>query len=183
MIKKWSSLSPALQFIIKSVLIVGTWRLMYIFILQPIRFPDKLLTKFIGEGTTIFINIFGSNSLPKVYCIDSKFIGEVVLIRGTHAILHIGDACNGLELMLIYAGVIALLPGNKKRKTSYIVVGLLLLLIANMLRCTGLEWVYEFYRPLFETTHHYIFTLVMYIFIFIGWTLYINKIKKTNPTG
>jgi len=182
MIKKWTELSPALQFIIKSVLIVGIWRLVYLFVLQPIRFPDKVLTRFIGEGTTVLINIFGSNTRPKVYCIDNSAFGEVVLIRGRHAILHIGDACNGLELMLIYAGVIALLPGNKKRKTSYIVVGLLLLLLANMLRCTGLEWVYEWYRPLFETTHHYIFTLVMYVFIFIGWTLYINK-GKFNTIG
>ncbi len=172
---KWSNLSPALQFIIKSVLIVGAWRLLYFFILRPIRFPDKLLTRFIGEGTTVFINFFGKSTLPKVYCVDNINVGEVLLIRGEHVILRIGDACNGLELMLIYAGVISLLPGNKKRKTLYIIVGLLLLLIANMLRCTGLEWVYEFYRPLFETTHHYIFTLVMYVLIFIGWSFYINK--------
>jgi len=180
--KKWSSLSPALQFVIKSVSCVGLWRLLYVFILQPIRFPDKILTKIIGEGTVVFINLFGKSSLPQAYCIESKFAAEVILVRAKHIILRIGDACNGLELMLIYAGVIALLPGDNKRKSAYIGIGLILLMIANMLRCAGLEWVYEFYRPFFETTHHYLFTLVMYVLIFIGWSLYINK-GKFNAKG
>jgi len=180
--KKWSSLSPASQFIIKSVLCVGLWRLLYTYILQPLKFPDKILTKIIGEGTILFINLFGRRSLPKAYCIESKYGGEVILVRANHIILRIGDACNGLELMLIYVGVISLLPGDNKRKAAYIGCGLILLMIANMLRCAGLEWVFEFYRPMFETTHHYLFTLVMYILIFIGWTMYINK-GKFNAKG
>ena len=180
--KKWSSLGPAKQFIIKSVLCVGLWRLLYNYVLQPIRFPDNILTKVIGEGTIVFINIISKSTLPKAYCIDSKFGGEVILVRAKHIILRIGDACNGLELMLIYVGVIALLPGEIKRKAAYIGLGLILLMIANMLRCAGLEWVYEFYRPFFETTHHYLFTLVMYVLIFIGWSLYINK-GKFNAKG
>jgi exosortase/archaeosortase family protein len=175
--KKWSNLSPAIQFVIKSVLLVGIWRLLYSIFLKPIRFPDKVLTRFIGEGTILIINFLGKKNLPSVYCVENKSAGEVILIRGEHVILRIGDACNGLELMLIYVGVICLLPGNYKRKAAYVIIGLTLLLIANMLRCTGLEWVYEFYRPMFETTHHYIFTLVMYILIFIGWSFYINKGK------
>ncbi len=180
--EKWSSLNPAPQFIIKSVLCVVLWRFLYTYVLQPLRFPDKILTKIIGKGTIVFINLFGKSSLPKAYCIDSKFAGEVILVRANHVILRIGDACNGLELMLIYAGVITLLPGDNKRKYAYIGIGLVLLMIANMMRCAGLEWVYEFYRPLFETTHHYLFTLVMYILIFIGWALYINK-GKFNAKG
>ena len=173
--EKWLSLGPAKQFIVKSVLCVALWRLLYVYILMPLRFPDKVLTHVIGRGTQEFINLFSNASLKKVYCIDSRYAGEVILVRNNHSILRIGDSCNGLELMLIYAGVIALLPGTLKKKSIYISVGFVALIIANMLRCTGLEWIYEFYRPLFETTHHYLFTLVMYVLIFAGWALYINK--------
>ena len=173
--EKWLSLSPAQKFVSKSVICVIAWRLLYVYILQPLTFPDKILTRSIGEGTIFFINLFGKSSLKKAYCINSKYGGEVILVRNNHSILRIGDACNGLELMLIYAGVIALLPGTTQKKTLFISIGFIALMIANMLRCAGLEWVYEFYRPLFETTHHYLFTLVMYVLIFAGWALYINK--------
>ena len=176
--EKWLSLGSAKQFILKSVLCVAIWRLVYVFILQPIRFPDKILTWFIGRGTIIFVNLFSKSGLNKAYCIESRYGSEVMLVRNNHSILRIGDACNGLELMLIYAGVIALLPGKTNIKSIYIGFGLIALMITNMLRCSGLEWVYEFYRPLFETTHHYFFTLVMYLIIFYGWVLYINKLKS-----
>lgn len=176
--EKWLNLGPAKQFILKSVLCVAIWRLVYVFILEPIRFPDKILTLFIGRGTIIFVNFFSKSGLSKAYCIENRYRPEVMLVRDNRSILRIGDACNGLELMLIYAGVIALLPGKISTKAVHIGIGFIALLLTNMLRCAGLEWVYEFYRPLFETTHHYLFTLVMYVIIFYGWVLYINKLKK-----
>ena len=178
--EKWLSLGPAKQFIAKSVLCVVFWRILYVYILQPIRFPDKILTMLIGKGTIIFVNIFSKSGLQSAYCIESKYTPEAMLVRNNHIILRIGDACNGLELMLIYAGVIALLPGSSNLKARYIGLGIVGLIVTNMLRCAGLEWVYEFYRPLFETTHHYLFTLVMYVIIFYGWVLYINKLKSNE---
>ena len=178
--EKWLSLGLAKQFIVKSVLCVAIWRLLYVFILRPIRFPDKILTMLIGKGTIIFVNIFSNPGLQSAYCMESKYSPEAILVRNNHVILRIGDACNGLELMLIYSGIIALLPGKSNLKLKYIGLGVLTLIITNMLRCAGLEWVYEFYRPLFETTHHYLFTLVMYVVIFYGWVLYINKLKSNE---
>ena len=181
--KKWLSLGPAQQFIIKSVSCVALWRLLYVYVLKPLAFPDKILTRIIGEGTIVVINLFSDSRLQKAYCVQSKywsekFGGEVFLYRNNHILLRIGDACNGLELMLIYAGVIALLPGSTKRKGIYISVGILCLIIANFFRCAGLQYIYVYFPQLFETTHHYVFTLVMYVLIFIGWVMYINKVKQ-----
>jgi len=175
--EKWLSLSPAQKFVSKSIICVVAWRLLYVYVLEPLRFPDKILTRIIGGGAAFFINLFGKSTVKKAYCIENIYggQGEALLVRNNHTILRIGDACNGLELMLIYAGVIILLPGTTQKKSLYVFLGFIGLLIVNMMRCAGLEWVYEFYRPMFETTHHYLFTLVMYVMIFGGWALYINK--------
>jgi len=176
-VEKWSKIDPGKLFIAKSVACVVIWRLLYVYILRPIRFPDKLLTEFIGKGTAIVINSLSNSKAPRVYSTDNNSLGEAILVRNYHTILRIGDSCNGLELMLIYIGVISLLPGKLTVKLAYIVLGTLILMFANMLRCAGLEWVYEFHRPMFETTHHYLFTLVMYVIIFSGWVTYISKEK------
>ena len=182
--QKWLSLGPAQQFIIKSVSCVALWRLLYVYILKPPRFPDKILTRIIGEGAVVVINLFSSSKLPKAICVGSNYRdsngGEVILVRSGHALLRVGDLCNGLELMMIFIGVIALLPGSLTRKWKYISIGTFTLIIANMFRCAGLQYVYVYYPQLFETTHHYLFTLVMYVLIFIGWVLYINKVKQNG---
>ncbi|MFP5039964.1 exosortase/archaeosortase family protein [Parasediminibacterium sp. JCM 36343] len=175
---KWINRGPASRFVVNAALCVVAWRSLYVYILQPIQFPDKILTRFIGHGTLLIINFFKASSLPAAYCMDARFGDGVVLLRNQHAILTIGNACNGLELMMIYAGVIALLPGKFTVKAKYISIGFLMLMLANMIRCAGLEWIYEFYRSMFETTHHYLFTLVMYVIIFAGWVMYINKVKR-----
>jgi exosortase/archaeosortase family protein len=184
--QKWLALSPALQFIIISVFAVVLWKILYIFLLQPSLIPDKYLTHFIGDGTAYIINLASPNSLQKVLIYPTHIGGDVLLARGKHGILTIGDKCNGLELMLIYAGLIILLPGKKFTKFLYCIVGIAVLLIVNMLRCAGLQWIYKYYPDMFETTHHYLFTLVMYAFIFAGWSTYINKEKikeRLNAEG
>lgn len=179
--QKWLSLGPAQQFVAASVAAVAIWRLLFVYILHPIRIPDKILTQTIATGTTFIINLFSGSNASKAFWMDGSWPGDfgVRIIRDNRVILSIGDTCNGLELMLIYAGVIVLLPGEKDRKIRYVSVGILSLIIANMFRCAGLEWVFQYFPEFFEATHHYVFTLVMYVFIFIGWVKYINKLGKT----
>ncbi len=175
---RWESLGPAQKFIVKSLLSVGIWKLLYTYILHPIRFPDQLLTRIVAIGATFIINLI-SASKGVVSWMDVKYVGDsgVSLYRNKRIIITVGDTCNGLELMLIYVGVIAFLPGKKETKYAFISIGLLTLILVNMLRCVGLQWIYENYRPYFETTHHYVFTLVMYVIIFIFWVKYLNKLK------
>jgi len=171
------SMDPGILFVIKSVILVVAWRILYTKILMPIRVPDKILTSLIGKGTAFVINLVSNPKLPKAYAVDNLVSAESIIYRYKFSILRIGDSCNGLELMLIYIGLISLFPGKLLTKFYYIIIGTIVLIITNMIRCAGLEWVYEFHRPMFETTHHYLFTLVMYIIIFTGWVIYISKEK------
>jgi len=173
--QKWLALSPAKQFIIVTLIAVASWKVLYIFLLQPSLIPDKYLTHFIGDGTAYIINLVSPSGLQKVRIYPTHIGGDVLIARGSHGIITIGDKCNGLELMLIYAGLIIFLPGKKLIKLFYCLGGIAILLIVNMFRCAGLQWIYKYYPDMFETTHHYLFTLVMYVFIFAGWSSYINK--------
>lgn len=176
---KWDSLGPSQQFIAKATFAVCAWHPVYAYLLHPYRIPDRILTRTIGTGTTFIINLFLPTNASKAVMYDDYWPGDagVSLVRDHWRILSIGDACNGLEIMMIYIGIIVLLPGSIQRKSRYVSLGLLGLILANMFRCVGLQWVSVHHPEMFETTHHYLFSIVMYAVIFLFWSYYVRKIN------
>jgi exosortase/archaeosortase family protein len=87
-------------------------------------------------------------------------------------VLSIADVCNGLELMVLYAGLIICLPAAIGRKLAFIGAGILLIFLVNVLRCSALVFVYLHYRQYVEFFHHYVFTFLVYGFICWLWYLF-----------
>lgn len=163
--------------LIKLVILVIVWQCAYIFILQPTRIPDKFLTDTITSGVTYCINFLFHLSPPATWIAVDASSAACVQQSGK-SIFIIADICNGLDLLVIYLGFIILLPYPLKRKITFSVVGCVLIVLANVIRCTILYWIYKAYPAAFEVNHHYIFTILMYLLIFFGWVLFIKKDKK-----
>ncbi len=185
-LQKWQALSLAQRFVIKALGCVVVWKVLYQTWLYPSRIFDKPLTQIVANGTAWMINFLDSKSAILATCSQEIVVrGETFInvMRGNYSLIAIADACNGLELMVMYVGLIVLLPYSNARKWWFAVVGSLLLVVTNVLRCVGLQWVYVHYRAYFETSHHYLFTLAMYVVIFFGWTLYVKKENQVDAKG
>jgi exosortase/archaeosortase family protein len=154
-------------FQIKKIIIA--WQLLYNFVLKPSTFPDKFLTKTTTIGSMAFINTFLPVD-PKL-TMDSVYYGGKTydgyhLLQRDKVVFVVADICNALDLFVIYLGLIILLPFyTLKRKIVYGIGGLIVIMLANMIRVTLLYWVY----------HKYIFTLLLYLVIFAGWVLFTRK--------
>ena len=169
-------------FLLKAAGLLALWFGMYHFVLKPLRFPDKQLTHFITILCAKALNLI-TNPITPYYWADGlhpNFPSSCIMQQNSD-VFHIYDACNGLEIMMIYVGLIILIPNNLKRKLVFIAVGLFLLTLANVVRCVALFLVYKHYPRFFEFNHHYTFTLFMYVLIFIGWVLF-TKNLKANAT-
>ena len=87
-------------------------------------------------------------------------------------VLSIADACNALELLVLYGGLILCLPAGASRKAIFITGGIVLIEIMNVIRCTALVLLY-LHRPEYvDFSHHYLFSFVVYGFIFWLWFLF-----------
>lgn len=165
------------KFFIRLVVLIVAWQLLYNFVLKPTTIPDKILTETTTWGAMVCINTFLPVD-PKI-TMDSVYYGGdsgYHLMRGNRIVFVIADACNGLDLFVIYVGLIVLLPFYKmKRKIAFIIGGLAVLLVANIARVTLLYWIYFYHRPIFQINHKYIFTLLLYLIIFCGWLLFTKK--------
>ncbi len=82
--------------------------------------------------------------------------------------------------MLIYIGIILIIPHNSAlRKTTFIIGGIFILFLANIIRCTALLWLQLYHKAYFDFNHHYVFTLFIYVIIFGLWSLFTSQ-KGSN---
>jgi len=76
------------------------------------------------------------------------------------------------SLLVLYGGLILCLPASRRRKLTYIIGGIIGIEILNVLRCAGLVLVYLHKPEWLDFSHHYLFTFVVYAFIFWLWYLF-----------
>ncbi len=171
------ALNKAIKFFFfKVAAFILVWQLLYNFVLEPANVPDHFLTDITTRATVFSINTFlGAD--PQVTM--APFLPEqraTELIQNGRVVLIIADVCNALDLMVIYLSIIFLLPYYSfRRKISFAIGGIIVINIANIIRCTLLYWLYFFHNPMFELNHKYIFTMLLYLLIFYCWILFTRK--------
>jgi len=170
---------PVKEFLLKATILFVAWKAVYLLLLQPGRVLDKPLTYIIGKSTAATLSLFNpSGDYNAISTLHPKGLGNeglepVMAIRsGQTALLDIADVCNGLELLALYAGLILCLPAARTRKITFILGGIIGIEFLNVLRCAGLVAVYLQKPGWLDFSHHYLFTFVVYAFIFWLWYLF-----------
>jgi exosortase/archaeosortase family protein len=175
------------QFLLKATLLFIGWKLIFILVLIPNEVPDAWLVRQLGKGTAFTLNKFyGSADFTSVPIVRKRIYGndEInatyanVFKGGEQHVIGIYQACNGLELMILYTGFIICFAGHFKRKLAYIVLGVIGLFFINVLRCSMLGFLSLEHPTHFEFAHKYFFNLVVYALTFILWMFYVSKTKN-----
>lgn len=186
---------PILFFIGKALLLFIAWKLLYLSYLQPKRILDDPLTSTVGVLTTGALNLFpgaGIYTVRKVPDTASADMGGTVtramqIYRNGEKTLKVADPCNGLELMVLYAGFIICFPGVLRRKAGFLLAGWVLILLLNILRCLLLVLIFVYYRKYLDFSHHFVFTFIVYMVIFWLWYRFTQKqgpiAPKTRVSG
>jgi len=170
---------PVKEFLLKATILFVAWKAVYLLFLLPGRILDKPLTYIIGKSTAGALGLFNPsgdyNAIPAMHPkgLGNQGLEPVMAIRSNQtALLDIADVCNGLELLVLYAGLILCLPATRNRKLAYIIGGIIGIELPNVLRCAGLVAVYLHKPEWLDFSHHYLFTFVVYAFIFWLWYLF-----------
>ena len=179
---------PIRLFLGKAVLFFVVWRIVYSMFLYDSKFIDYKLTTHVAEASTFFLNnsgfIDGFTTQRRI--VSSVFEGETiksessVIYHNNKGVLYIADACNGLQLMVLYIGFIVCMPSSFLRKVLYVALGILVLDIVNILRCMGLIYLREYFHAYFDFAHHYLFKAIVYFTTFLFWRLFARKIQLKN---
>jgi exosortase/archaeosortase family protein len=180
--KKGKYNKRVLSFFLNLTLVGTIWFFCYHLLLKPTRLIDKPLTHFLTESVAGVINIITPSSGSQITAYASNHKACSYLVKDKLAVFSIWDVCNGIDLMYIYIAIIILLPFSAKRKLFFSLAGILAIILANIVRITSLYYIYVHFRTAFDFSHHYVFTILMYLLIFYGWLLFTKK-QHLNEAG
>ncbi len=181
---------PIRLFLGKALLFFVIWKLIYSFFLFDSQVVDNFLTTHVGEASVKVLNSLGSMSgftaineiVQEPHYGEYQAFNMSVIYHNGDRILNIANACNGLELLVLYVGFIVCMPSSFKRKLLYIVIGVVLLDVVNILRCVGLIYLREYFHAYFDFAHHYVFKIIVYSSTFILWVIFSRKIQLKNES-
>lgn len=172
------------RFLKKALLLFACWLLLYYLVLQPLRVPDKFLTNLTALSTAGVLNIFYEKGftiadVEKLNSSNKQTPGTIIILNKNET-LFVADACNAFDLYVLYIAFLICLPTNRSRFWSFCVVGIAGIFILNIVRCFALTWLYLNKPSYMDFAHHYVFTLIVYGCIFLGWVYYANKKQLNN---
>jgi exosortase/archaeosortase family protein len=178
--KMWTDLPPVLKrFCLKALVLILVWKLSYHLYLKPHRTLDKPLTNITAATTASFVQLFYNHdtiSWRGAQVLNNTTLYSTSIYLNGKRSLGIADACNALELFVLYAGFIICIPTTAKRMTLFILGGIACIFVLNILRCSGMFWFNLHKKEWFDFAHHYAFKIVVYAAIFGGWVWYCKKL-------
>lgn len=182
---KWNQVPQAVrQFLLRGLIVLVAWKVLYLCFLAPARILDGPLTYSVGAMSASALNWttrshdYTSVANARDYSTlnESGTIHQQTIMFQGQPVGNVEDACNGLELIVLYVAFLWLLPSTLKRRIWYTVLGVIAIYIVNVARCAGISYLIIYYPQYSEFAHHYIFAFVVYAFIITLWLFYSNKV-------
>lgn len=172
---------PLHRFIFLAFFLFLIWEIFYENWLHPQGSFDKIVISNIIYLSSKLIDFLGVAVVPE-QPFDENF--RTLAIDGGHSV-WIGDPCNGITLMALFAGFVLAYPGKLFHKFWFIPLGLFFVHFVNVIRVTALAFLAKFYPEYLEFNHTYTFTLLVYSFVFFLWMIWakyfgssLNEIKS-----
>jgi exosortase family protein XrtF len=93
-------------------------------------------------------------------------------------ILRVYEGCNGINVMIVFVAFLFAFQGLSRRGSVFILIGLMIIHLANLLRIVLLFWVAKEYQIYFYYVHKYIFTAILYVIVLLLWWVWVKAILK-----
>jgi exosortase/archaeosortase family protein len=136
---------------------------------------DSWLIELTGRASATLLSWFWSESFYHV--------GYHAIYLQGKACVSVGAPCNGLELFVVFALFIACMPFGHVHKLWYIPAGILCIFVLNVLRVAALSVNAYYFPSSVDFNHHYLFTFVVYSFVFLLWYYWIRLYAKISDAN
>ena len=178
---EWQQLPIVVKrFSIRAIALLLFWYIGYRCIIKPDARIDSSLTKVTTQAITYSLNKYykeGFSMTPQMDSSNQHSFSQIIYYQNSYALL-ISHPCNGLNLFLLYLGFLFCVPGSIIKKSIFSIVGLVFIFILNIFRCCALAWLNLNKPEWTEFAHHYAFTAIVYVFIFLFWVMFLYESEQ-----
>jgi len=171
-------------FLLRGSVLFIVWKIIYHLFLFENRWFDKPLTEFSANSTVWLLHHLGRlDNLVVLDQVKEIINGEPafasVIYVHNQRVLGVLDACNGLELFVLYAGLIITFSLPLKRMLSFLFGGIFLIYIVNILRLSFLS-VININGHNSNIPYHFLFNTIVYAVMGVLWFFYVNEYPKIS---
>lgn len=164
------------KFLLKLIISYCVLMLIEIALIENPWFGDQLnsfITYIIAVISKYTLIPFGFETSYILRGIDAQ-----LFIDG-HKSVFIGHSCNSFSLFKAFLALI--LSTGTKQKWWFLLGGLASILVINGLRVAGLALIYEYFPEQLDFHHKYVFTIVVYTWIFLLFLWWVkNEVDGKN---
>ncbi len=144
------------------------------------KFEPDGATKLVSENTVWFLRTVGYDAEIYPHPRESSY----KLFLDSRAIARIVEGCNAVSVMILFVAFIVAFSSKFLRTFLFIVGGVLLLHVLNVVRVGIISVAMQQYPEYKTLLHDVLFPLFIYGVVFGLWVLWINKFSfyaKKNP--
>jgi exosortase family protein XrtF len=108
----------------------------------------------------------------------SLFTNKVEVFNEKGTVIYVFEGCNGLNVMIVYTVFLLAFRGSAGATMKIVGIGIAAIHLFNLLRIILLYVVAVYFRPQLYFFHKYLFTGIIYLFVFALWYLWVRKVKN-----
>ena len=105
----------------------------------------------------------------------SGTVANVALQFAGKTVVNVYEGCNAINVSILFVAFIVAYKGSFKRTLIFGLVGLLAIYLFNLIRVSGLFLVAKFFPDQLYLMHKFVFTGVIYAFVFALWFIWVKK--------
>ncbi|MDD3771131.1 MAG: exosortase family protein XrtF [Weeksellaceae bacterium] len=172
---------PILLFLLKFVLVGFVLVIVYNLYLNHYHsrnLPDPY-SKFIATCTVSTLETAGFESMQLD---DEKKPWVWVGIDGKWA-SYINEGCNAVSIMIIFISFVVAFSTTWKPTTLYILAGLAVIQIMNVLRIAWLNYIFIYHEEYKKIAHDYLFPAIIYGTIVVLWIIWVKFFALKTKTN
>ncbi len=170
----YNKYKPFLTFVTKFFLIyiLLSWLYgLYLGQFDQATFEPDGITTLVSDQTRDLLNFFGVDATTAPHALEAshkfsvngKFVARIV------------EGCNAVSVMILFVAFVVAFKGKFKHTLLFIIGGILIIHILNVIRIAFLALALYYYPEYQEILHGTIFPLVIYSVVFILWVIWVNK--------
>jgi len=108
----------------------------------------------------------------------SELSKSIAVQKGGNTVINVYEGCNSVNVMIVFLAFTFAFSVQWYRYWKFILMGLLILYITNILRVIALFWVALYFPNSLYFFHKFFFTGVIYAVVFLLWYWWIKKQRK-----
>ncbi len=176
----WRDNQPALKFLGLFLGVYLVSNVLYGFYIEWSYPRADQVTIWVSNQSSTLINLLLGRETTSVLSLVSPV---TLILENGKTTLRIYEGCNGINVMIVFVAFLLSFGGFSKRGSLFILLGILIIHLANLYRIAMLFWVARHYETYFYYVHKYVFTAALYVIVLGLWWMWVYRIMKANaPT-